>query len=194
MHEQMYPSFLNTDREAIANVRFTWLFMHFQCLFQIFDNIIHIFDTDGKTDHSRRNSCFNQLLIVHLAMCMAGGVKDHSDGSGNVSCDGGKLQTIHKTDCCITATGQFKGDNAAGTTILHIFLSQCVIFILRKSCVIYMRNLFVCVQVFCNLLGVGAMRSTRSGSVSRPRFRRKQFIGDGIEPRSRISWEVALVM
>ena len=29
MHEQMYPSFLNTDREAIANVRFTWLFMHF---------------------------------------------------------------------------------------------------------------------------------------------------------------------
>ena len=55
------------------------------------------------------------------------------------------LQTVHKTDCCITATGQFKGDNAAGTTILHIFLSQCVIFILRKSCIIYMRNLFVCV-------------------------------------------------
>ena len=36
----------------------------------------------------------------------------------------------------ITATGQFKGDNAAGTAILHIFLSQCVIFILRKSCII----------------------------------------------------------
>lgn len=82
--------------------------------------------------------------------------------AGNVSCDGGKLQTVHKTDCCITATGQFKGDNAAGMTILHIFLSQCVIFILRKSCVIYMRNLFVCVQVFCNLLALEQWRSTRS--------------------------------
>ena len=59
----------------------------FQCLIQIFDNIVHVFNTNGKADHSRRNSCLNQLFIVHLAVCMAGRVKNHGNGSSNVRGD-----------------------------------------------------------------------------------------------------------
>ena len=39
-----------------------------ECLLQIFDNIISIFQTDRQTDKARGNASVNQLLIAELAM------------------------------------------------------------------------------------------------------------------------------
>ena len=112
----------------------------FESLGQILYDIVDMFDTYGKPDHSRRNSGFRKLFVVHLTVGVAGGMENHGFGSRYMSGDICHIKAVHETYGCFPSALQFKGNNAAGT-VGKIFLCQLIIFVVRKPRVIYRSNL-----------------------------------------------------
>ena len=108
------------------------IFVLSQCLLDVSQDVVDVFDADRKADEVRGDAGLNQLLVGQLAMRMTGGMEHTGAGIGHMRDDANHLQPIHKADGILACSFQPEGEHAAGT-VRHILASQFVIFVTLQT-------------------------------------------------------------
>ena len=124
-----------------------------QCLCNVCNQIIFIFQSAGNTDQSRRNTGCDELFVCHLPVC--GGCRIQATGTCicYVCLDCCQLQVFHKFLCCFSSAFQFKSNNAA-SAVWQIFFCDFIVLV-RWKCRIVDKFYFIMLfQKFCNCLSI----------------------------------------
>lgn len=99
----------------------------FESLLHIVNDIVCIFDTDGKTDQVRTDACFHELFIGQLTVSVACRVEHAATCIGYVGHDSDELESVHELDGFVTTALDTEGHNAARNSTLELLLGKSVI-------------------------------------------------------------------
>ena len=75
-----------------------YIYVLSQCLLDVSDEVLYVFNTYRETDEVGSYACFAQLLVRELAMSVACGVKHTRASVSYVSYDADELQAVHEAD------------------------------------------------------------------------------------------------
>ena len=87
---------------------------------------------------------------------MACRVQNAASCIGNVCYDCYHFQTVREAHCAVSSALWSEAENAAGS-VRHVFFRQCMVFAVRKACILnpcYLRMVF---QELCHFLGISAV-------------------------------------
>ena len=127
-----------------------------ECLADIVEDVFCVLNANGEADEVGCHACFAQLLVAHLAVGMAGGMKHTGTRICHMGDDGNHLQGVHKTDGGFAGTFESEGHYAA-RTVRQVFLCALVVGVGGKSTVMNPCYARIGFEEFCYSLGVAAM-------------------------------------
>ena len=127
-----------------------------QCLLDVSEDVLNVFDAYRETDQIRRNTSGLQFFLVHLTVGAAGGMENAGLGICHMGGDGGQLQILHEGFSSSTSALDTEGHDAAAA-LGQVLLGQIVVFVAGQAAVVDPGHLGMLVQEFGHSLTIFRM-------------------------------------
>ena len=162
-------------------------------LLEVGDDVVGVFDAAAQAHQVNANACFDELFLGKLTVRGACRVQGAAASVGHVRGDGHHLQMVEERGHLFASARHAEGDDAA-SAVRHVLFGQRMVLVFLKAWEAHPADARVALSHCTTLSAFAQWRSIRTPSDSKCMPMIHELIGAGVEPKSRISCAVALVM